>query len=632
MSGTARIDLATTAPFRIGALCVEPALRQVSIYTTPPETLEPRVMLVLVALARAGGAIVSRDQLIEQCWDSRIVGDDSINRVISRLRKLASAHGDGLFSIETISKVGYRLVAADGLLAASPNDRGATIGTARAVDQLVAPVVPVAPADSPAKPRRWRWVALIVAPLVLGGGLAWMPWRVPSEQTLTIAPIKTVGVSPQAAQVFDGQLRATLGDASVALSSEGKGLVARATMTSVADGIMLATTIEEARSQVLWTGEKSLSSKDPATIRDAARGAAGMLQCAMMGANDPSQPDPAVMSRWLTLCADDTSLPGRRLQLAHEIVAKNPRFAPAWLSIEQDSGLIVLHPGQSDPVEARRDGLSAFARFKALRPDASDGYSYAAVLTDQHRPAEREALLRKAAHLKFLECPCALAFLGDFLLQSGKSDESVTFYRRALDQNPNDESHVWRLFMAAQISGRDQLAGQQLARWIEITAAHVDDHHSWGLLRVALWRHDWKGAAIQLARSNQPPTVVAAVNALVSGDRAAMARAAEGFANRPEHETDAAFDVPILAQLGAIDQAFATLDRDLAHNGQLSAPGWAAGIAQPMLFDPNNRPLWNDPRFADYLRRAGYIAYWRASGVQPDLCHDTNRPAFCSRI
>ena len=106
-----RIDLAATAPFRIGPLCFEPALRQVSTAGAPPATLEPRVMLVLVAPARAGGGIVSRDQLIEQCWDGRVVGDDSINRVISRLRKLAGAHDeDALFSIETISKVGYRLV------------------------------------------------------------------------------------------------------------------------------------------------------------------------------------------------------------------------------------------------------------------------------------------------------------------------------------------------------------------------------------------------------------------------------------------------------------------------------------------------------------------------------------------
>ena len=88
----------------------------------------------------------------------------------------------------------------------------------------------------------------------------------------------------------------------------------------------------------------------------------------------------------------------------------------------------------------------------------------------------------------------------------------------------------------------------------------------------------------------------------------------------------------MLVQLGAIDQAYATLDRDLAHNGHLSAPGAAAGIAQPMLFDPNNRPLWSDPRFADYLRRAGFIAYWHEQKVAPDMCNEANRPAFCSHI
>ena len=234
--------------------------------------------------------------------------------------------------------------------------------------------------------------------------------------------------------------------------------------------------------------------------------------------------------------------------------------------------------------------------------------------------------------LKFFRCPCALVFLGDFLVQSGRSAEALTFYRRALDQNPHDESYVWRVAMAAEISGRALLAGQMESQFVAMTGAHADDNQWFVLLHVALWRHDWKGAAVLLARPNEPPAVVAAVNALASGDRAAMARAAEGFPNRPEHETDAAFDVPILAQLGAIDQAFATLDRDLAHNGRLLAPGWAAGIAQPMLFDPNNRPLWDDPRFVGYLQRAGFIAYWRAARVAPDVCNETNGPAFCSHI
>lgn len=105
-----RIDLAHEAPFRLGTLEVRPALRQLARDDGSEEVLEPRVMQVLVALARAEGAIVSRDDLTRSCWEGRVVGEDAINRVVSRLRRAAEGIGQGSFRIETITKVGYRLL------------------------------------------------------------------------------------------------------------------------------------------------------------------------------------------------------------------------------------------------------------------------------------------------------------------------------------------------------------------------------------------------------------------------------------------------------------------------------------------------------------------------------------------
>lgn len=65
-------------------------------------------MQVLVALANAGGAVVTREELIESCWGDRIVGDDSIHQVISKIRKLGSGSGRGI-PVETVRGVGYRL-------------------------------------------------------------------------------------------------------------------------------------------------------------------------------------------------------------------------------------------------------------------------------------------------------------------------------------------------------------------------------------------------------------------------------------------------------------------------------------------------------------------------------------------
>jgi DNA-binding winged helix-turn-helix (wHTH) protein/tetratricopeptide (TPR) repeat protein len=104
-----QVKLADEASLRIGTLDVDPPTRQVS-FGTRHQTVEPRVMQVLVALARVDGHVVSRDTLVECCWDGLAVSEDAINRVMSRLRQLAADIGGGSFSIETIRGVGYRLI------------------------------------------------------------------------------------------------------------------------------------------------------------------------------------------------------------------------------------------------------------------------------------------------------------------------------------------------------------------------------------------------------------------------------------------------------------------------------------------------------------------------------------------
>ena len=104
-----RVTLAREGGFTVGRLTVQPSTLQLS-FGNLRQTLEPRVMQVLVALARADGEVVSKDELLQSCWDGRIVGEDAINRVISRLRHIGQDIGGDTFHIETIRSVGYRLV------------------------------------------------------------------------------------------------------------------------------------------------------------------------------------------------------------------------------------------------------------------------------------------------------------------------------------------------------------------------------------------------------------------------------------------------------------------------------------------------------------------------------------------
>jgi len=103
------VILAHELPFRIGEAQFSPSTREV-LFAGRAAVIEPRVMQALVALNRAHGSVVSKDDLAARCWDSRVVGEDAINRVISRLRAVGERQAGGQFRVETITKVGYRLV------------------------------------------------------------------------------------------------------------------------------------------------------------------------------------------------------------------------------------------------------------------------------------------------------------------------------------------------------------------------------------------------------------------------------------------------------------------------------------------------------------------------------------------
>src|ERR1700722_20069330 len=83
------VELARESDIRLGAALIRPSRRELVVRGRRLR-LEPRVMQVLVALVRANGGVVSQRELIDACWNGRIVGEDAIYRCIVRLRALAA--------------------------------------------------------------------------------------------------------------------------------------------------------------------------------------------------------------------------------------------------------------------------------------------------------------------------------------------------------------------------------------------------------------------------------------------------------------------------------------------------------------------------------------------------------------
>lgn len=95
--------------FRIGLWLVEPSLNTVSCNGSRRH-LEPKVMAVLVCLAKAQNGVVSKQQLIAEVWKDTFVTDDVLTRSISELRDAFADDARNPKVIQTIAKRGYRLL------------------------------------------------------------------------------------------------------------------------------------------------------------------------------------------------------------------------------------------------------------------------------------------------------------------------------------------------------------------------------------------------------------------------------------------------------------------------------------------------------------------------------------------
>ena len=73
--------------FRIATWLIEPGLNTVS-RNGATTRLEPKVMEVLVCLARRSGEPVSKEELLQTVWPDTFVTDDGLKRSISELRRV----------------------------------------------------------------------------------------------------------------------------------------------------------------------------------------------------------------------------------------------------------------------------------------------------------------------------------------------------------------------------------------------------------------------------------------------------------------------------------------------------------------------------------------------------------------
>lgn len=594
------INLARESRFQLGELTIAPALREVVARDTTRQTLEPRVMQVFVALARVGGAIVTRDDLIRTCWQGTVVGEDAVHRAISQLRRVSEGIGRGAFRIETIAKVGYRLVADP---ASAPAN---------------APAVP-----QPTVSRRLIWVAAAVMLCLVA---AFATWRIAAE-----GPAYSVTLQPfdgsAALTGFDNELSNTLTRRSVPTAGGQMGLKLTGAIEQHGDNTRVHSRLVMPDSEeVVWSGGTTLSSTDPEATRAASAFVGAVTHCTLAFANDAGH----VLARSaLSRLAQACQLmiggePAQGIRVARQLTRESADFAGGWFAVTQHALALYLR-GPSEVVALREEALAAAEKLIALRPRAQEGHVYKALAMPPEQAVEREQLLREAAAMEPIYADVGQAYLGDFLVQAGRLEEAFQLYRQYGQRHSDIAlSHV-RVFFAAAATGRWPIAEEALDRARQLGTASLPLL----LWRQAVWKGDWAEAERQIPFEHpaQVEAETATYRALASGDRASKEFVARQVRPLPA-ECCVPLRIEMLTQLGDQREGLALLDQFEAG----LSPGRRPGNVGLFLWDPALQSLWHESGIEPFLQRHGWIAYWRASKTQPDICGQQRAPSFCQSL
>ncbi len=105
-----RLDTSVPEELRVGDFLVLPA-RNLLCRDGTEIPLEPKVMSLLIYLAKYPGRTLSREQLFAALWPGVVVSDDTLTQAVTKLRRALGDRAADARYVETVPKRGYRLVA-----------------------------------------------------------------------------------------------------------------------------------------------------------------------------------------------------------------------------------------------------------------------------------------------------------------------------------------------------------------------------------------------------------------------------------------------------------------------------------------------------------------------------------------
>ena len=629
--GAHHIDLAQCPDFELGPLHISPAHRRVTGDGHSWE-LEPRVMRVLVVLAAASPKVVSRDRLVETCWDGRIVGDDAVNRCILSLRNLARSLAPEPFSIETVRGVGYCLTTAavETAREAPPKAAAPARGLGRLVGQAVA-------------------VAALV--LVAGAG-AWAWWRsapIAHEPRIALATFNPLDADAQStafAKRLTDDVAGVLNENIAGLAPPGPEVPTRRADLRVGgsaqrdgDRLRVRAYLEDGRTKVtLWSRQYERPAGEEEQLRTQV---AVDLSDTLLNAMEPLQQkglkiDSRTMALWLAatgtfrqgFAVGDGMLPARAYE---QVVERAPRFANARGMMAQSLALAARDDPSAQAQETRRRARREAETAIRTDPVTAEGaYDTLFWLARFEAPGE----LAKAEDVWIWGLSRAPNSVGglmrrcEWLMDLGRAKTALPLCERAAGLRPLGAPWGYRYARALASTGQIEKADEVIAREVRLHPQH------WWIRKARFQMKAFSAPPAEALAVLHDPTQPAAftadevatlesfLRARATGSKGDVDEAVAKLRRTVERgQLGRGYLFKALVSLGRLDEAFA-----------LAAPedGGMPAIEGSWLLGPGMQAAQRDPRFWPLAARLGLVAYWRKRGAWPDFCSDPDLPFVCA--
>jgi DNA-binding winged helix-turn-helix (wHTH) protein/TolB-like protein len=635
-AGARTIDLAQEADFDLGRLRVRPARCEVE-WNGASETMQRRVMQVLVALAQAHGSVVSQNDLIMRCWRGLSVTDDAIVRCISQLRKLAARYPEAPYAIETIPGVGYRLTSSAG------RDEGAAV---------------VGPPDHASR-IRILGVAAAVAALALAGAALWIGPRRPADEQhqvrVVVQPFETLSDSQDTRsmarrisnevvnELGDSQIEAVMGGGQTGrepsrIRSRQSGLIVTGIVRVDALTTSVNVRIEDGVTHdALWATEFKRDSREASDLplEIAARIADEANIVIFARDANPSLTDNSALSALLQVADMIRDPPNgawaHMIDRAQELVARNPKFAfghDVLAAAYAEAAQAIDVPDRSKAMSdaALREGNLTLK----LDPEDAGAYVVLSDLQPAYDYRGREAILLRG--IKVAKHPKEP--LGGLYSSEGRLLDSVGRLRESLSlklvAHATDE---WGAPKTAQLARAYANIGDLPAAraWLEKGVQLWPNHSGiWRVRQYVAGFYEQPSDALAIFNSLDkqawPHESNATWRTYVNARAAHSAYVTDAAVRRIQEAADQGkvrreIEIMMIAGLGKSELAVEEANSALDHNRALDA--W-------FLFTPVTHNVRQDPGFVQLASRMGLIRYWRETGKWPDFCSDQARRSECS--